>query len=248
MPSCRWSVVIDIDVGLRPRAGSQIGRFSDVHSTPYHGVHSFQRLVKRTLDVIGATVGLVILSPLLFLIGLAIRLESAGPALFKQTRLGRGGRPFVFYKFRTMVDGNDPTIHRQYVARLISGDTDELRGDTGSFKLECDARVTRFGRILRRTSIDELPQLLNVLRGDMSMVGPRPPLPYEAELYSSHALRRLECTPGITGLWQVSGRCQTTFDEMVELDIAYMETWSVWLDLGILLRTVPVVFGRKGAW
>ncbi len=204
--------------------------------------------LKRVADVCVSMIGLFLLSPILLLIGLIVRMESRGPALFRQERLGKNGAPFTFYKFRTMVDGNDPSIHKHYVSQLITGGSETLKGDTGSFKLENDPRVTRFGRILRRTSVDELPQLLNVLVGTMSLVGPRPPLKYEVELYSDRACRRLECRPGITGLWQVSGRCQTTFDEMVELDIEYVDNWSLGLDLRILARTIPVVFGRKGAW
>jgi len=203
---------------------------------------------KRALDVSIALVLLILLAPILLLVALAIRLESPGAALFRQERFGRGGERFTFYKFRTMVDGNDPTAHRTYVRQLITEGSNELKGDTGSFKLENDPRVTRLGHTLRRLSIDELPQLINVIAGDMSLVGPRPPLPYEVELYSAQASRRLECLPGITGLWQVSGRCETTFDEMVELDIRYIETWTLGLDLRILARTVPVVLGRKGAW
>ncbi|PKQ14947.1 MAG: UDP-phosphate galactose phosphotransferase [Actinobacteria bacterium HGW-Actinobacteria-7] len=204
--------------------------------------------IKRVADFCAAALGLVLLSPILVLVGLIIRLESPGPALFKQERLGQAGEPFTFLKFRTMVDGNDPSIHQEYVRELITQGSESLKGDTGSFKIENDPRVTRFGRILRRTSVDELPQLINVLIGDMSLVGPRPPLRYEVKLYSPRALRRLECRPGITGLWQVSGRCETTFDEMVALDIEYAERWSLGLDLKILVRTIPVVFGRKGAW
>ncbi len=188
------------------------------------------------------------LSPFLLLVAVAVRLESKGPALFRQTRLGKDAQPFTFYKFRTMVDGNDPEIHRRYVESLITKPSEELKGDTGSFKIENDPRLTKLGGLLRRTSIDELPQLFNVLTGDMSLVGPRPPLPYEVELYSARALRRLECRPGITGLWQVSGRCMTTFDEMVELDIEYIDTWSLGLDLRILARTPRAVLGGRGAW
>ncbi len=204
--------------------------------------------IKRVADTCASALGLLLLSPVLLLIGLIVRMESSGPALFRQERIGQGGVPFTFYKFRTMEDGNDSSIHQDYVRQLITEGSEDLKGDTGSFKIEDDPRVTRFGRILRRTSLDELPQLLNVLVGDMSLVGPRPPLQYEVELYSDYALRRLECKPGITGLWQVSGRCQTTFDEMVELDVEYVDSWSLGLDLRILARTVPVVFGREGAW
>jgi lipopolysaccharide/colanic/teichoic acid biosynthesis glycosyltransferase len=204
--------------------------------------------VKRSIDVLVSALGLAVLSPFLLLIAVAVRLESHGPALFRQVRLGKNGQPFTFYKFRTMVDGNDPSVHRRYVERLITRPSEELKGDTGSFKLEHDPRVTKVGGFLRRTSLDELPQLLNVLNGEMSLVGPRPPLVYEAELYSERASRRLECTPGITGLWQVSGRCLTTFDEMVELDIEYIESWSLGLDMAILARTLPAVINGGGAF
>jgi len=203
---------------------------------------------KRLLDVVVAALGLLVLSPLLFLIAITIRLESSGPAFFRQVRLGRDATPFTFYKFRTMTDGNDPSIHRRYVERLITKPSEQLKGDTGSFKLENDPRLTRLGRVLRRTSLDELPQLFNVFAGDMSLVGPRPPIAYEAELYTDRARRRLECKPGITGLWQVSGRCLTTFDEMVELDIEYIDNWSLGLDMAILVRTLPAVLSGKGAW
>ncbi len=212
------------------------------------GTRSAALVAKRVIDVIVAAVLLVVLSPVLLLIGLIVWFGSPGPALFQQERLGKDGRPFTFYKFRTMVDGNDPSAHKNYVRQLITNGSSELKGDTGSFKIENDPRVTRFGRILRRTSLDELPQLINILAGDMSLVGPRPPLSYEVELYSDRARRRLECVPGVTGLWQVSGRCETTFEEMVELDIRYIETWTLGLDMKILARTVPVVLGRKGAW
>jgi lipopolysaccharide/colanic/teichoic acid biosynthesis glycosyltransferase len=162
--------------------------------------------------------------------------------------VGKDGQPFIFYKFRTMTDGNDPAIHRCYVKSLITRPSEELKGDTGSFKLENDPRLTRLGKLLRCSSIDELPQLMNVLLGEMSLVGPRPAIDYEVELYSDRARRRLESKPGITGLWQVSGRCRTTFDEMVELDIEYIDGWSLWLDMEILVRTLPAVFSGMGAW
>jgi lipopolysaccharide/colanic/teichoic acid biosynthesis glycosyltransferase len=210
--------------------------------------NQLSHVAKRLFDSLGSACGLLVLAPALLIMGLIIRLESPGPALFRQQRLGKDGLPFTFYKFRTMFDGNDPSIHKKYVRKLITSGSEELKGDTGSFKIEDDPRVTRIGYFLRRWSIDELPQLLNVLMGDMSIVGPLPPLQYEVELYSEHARRRLECLPGITGLWQVSGRCETTFEEMVELDIEYVDNWSLALDASILLRTIPVVLGRRGAW
>jgi lipopolysaccharide/colanic/teichoic acid biosynthesis glycosyltransferase len=205
-------------------------------------------VLKRAVDLTVASAALVVLSPLLLLTAIAIKFDSRGPVVFRQRRLGKNGRPFVFLKFRTMFDGNDPAIHRAYVTKLMRDCTDELKGENGSFKIECDPRVTRVGRILRRTSIDELPQFVNVLRGEMSVVGPRPPVEYEAELYTDRERRRLEVLPGITGLWQVNGRCETTFDEMVDLDLAYVDTWSAGMDLKIMARTLGVVFDRKGAW
>ncbi|MCL2504001.1 MAG: sugar transferase [Coriobacteriia bacterium] len=210
--------------------------------------YSVERFGKRVIDLLGAVFGLVVLSPLFVLVGAAIRLESSGPAFFKQERIGKDGQPFTFYKFRTMKNGNNSKIHQEYVRRLITDGSEELKGETGSFKLGADPRITRLGHFLRHTSIDELPQLINVLTGEMSLVGPRPPLPYEVEVYPEHAFRRLEETPGMTGLWQVSGRADTTFDEMVELDVKYIDNWSLGLDVSILARTIPAVFGGKGAW
>lgn len=206
------------------------------------------RVTKRAIDVVGAAFGLLLLSPLLAMVALAVRLDSPGSPLFSQARLGKNGVPFTFYKFRSMSEGNDCSIHRAYVTRLIRSQSESLKGSEGSYKIERDPRVTRLGRILRRTSVDELPQLWNVLRGDMSLVGPRPPLPYEVELYTARHLRRLEVTPGMTGLWQVSGRTKTTFEQMVDLDLAYIDNWSLGLDLRILVRTVSAVLDRKGAW
>lgn len=205
-------------------------------------------LAKRLLDVTGSAIGLLLLSPLFAVLALAIRLDSKGPALYKQARLGKDGVPFVFYKFRTMTAGTACDVHKEYVTNLITSCSEDLKGDSGSYKLEDDDRVTRVGHYLRRTSVDELPQLWNVLRGDMSLVGPRPPLEYEVELYTPWQGRRLEVLPGMTGLWQVSGRNQLTYEQMIELDIAYIDDWSLGLDLSILWRTVSVVLTRRGAW
>ena len=205
-------------------------------------------LSKRALDVCGALVGLVGLSPLLVLVWLLIKWDSPGPAIYVQNRVGQGGRSLKMLKFRTMFEGNSCNIHRQYVTRLIEQAPADPESCSGSYKIENDPRVTRFGRILRRTSIAALPQLFNVFCGDMSLVGPRPPLDYEVELYSPRDVRRLQVFPGMTGLWQVSGRSRLTFDEMVDLDLEYIAQWSFWLDVQILWRTVSVVLGRKGAW
>ncbi len=188
----------------------------------------------------------------MLLTALAIKFTSPGPIIFKQIRLGQRGVPFVFYKFRSMLTNTDDRIHREYVTHLIKGNLKEInQGDqeTPLYKIKEDPRVTRVGRIIRKTSIDELPQLFNVLKGDMSLVGPRPPLPYEVEKYQSWHLRRiLDAKPGITGLWQVEGRSQTSFDDMVRLDLQYIRNWSPWLDFKILLKTVKVVLKSAGAF
>jgi len=204
--------------------------------------------VKRMIDFVLALIGLIVLSPVFVAIAMAIKSDSEGPVFFRQQRIGRFGRPFTFYKFRTMTHGNDPAIHREYVTSLIRDESEDLKGESGSYKIEADPRVTRLGRILRRTSLDELPQLINVVRGEMSLVGPRPPIGYEVDLYGSRERRRLEVLPGITGLWQVNGRCETTYQEMVDLDLLYIDAWSVVEDLKILGKTVGVVLNRKGAW
>jgi len=206
---------------------------------------------KRALDIVGAMLAIVLLSPVFLITALAVKMSSPGPIIFKQKRLGRAGVPFDFYKFRSMRHGNNDAIHRQYVQSLIKGDHDKVNQQNASnplYKMKADPRVTRVGRFIRKTSIDELPQLLNVLKGDLSLVGPRPPLPYEAENYRAWHLRRvLDVTPGITGLWQVEGRSKVSFDEMVRMDLRYIRRCSLALDLRILLRTVSVVLTCKGA-
>jgi lipopolysaccharide/colanic/teichoic acid biosynthesis glycosyltransferase len=207
--------------------------------------------LKRALDVIGTIGLLLLLSPLMLLIALAVAATSPGPVIFRQVRVGKRGVPFIFYKFRSMYCTADDRVHREYVAKLINGDLDEInQGEPAKplYKMQDDPRITRIGRLLRKTSMDELPQLFNVLKGDMSLVGPRPPLPYEAEKYQSWHLRRvLEIKPGITGLWQVNGRSKTSFDDMVRLDLRYLRTCSLPLDVAILLKTVKVVLQGHGA-
>jgi len=196
--------------------------------------------LKRVLDLVLTCLILVGLSPFLLLIVLAIKIGSSGPVLHTQIRLGKKGRPFVFYKFRSMsVDGDDAE-HRSYVKRLIKAGNPYEGGKNGKlfFKISDDGRVTRVGKLIRKYSVDEFPQLFNVLRGEMSLVGPRPPLPYEYEDYSDWDRRRLDGIPGITGLWQVSGKNTIPFEEMVKLDIHYLKDWSLWLDIKIIFRTI----------
>ena len=210
------------------------------------------RVMKRAFDVAGALLLLLVSLPLMVAAALAAGLSSPGPALFRQVRLGEGGRPFLYYKFRSMYVGNDDRLHRDYTRRLIEGEVRTLNnGGEGELllKLAADPRVTPVGRWLRRSSLDELPQLFNVLRGDMSLVGPRPPLPYEVRHYRDWHLRRiLSAKPGLTGLWQVSSRSSSSFDEMVRMDLRYADTWSPWADIKILLQTVPAVLSAKGAY
>jgi exopolysaccharide biosynthesis polyprenyl glycosylphosphotransferase len=207
--------------------------------------------LKRSLDVAGAIVALLLLSPLMLAIAIAVVVTSRGPVIFKQARLGKRGVPFTFYKFRSMYCNADDQVHRDYVAKLIAGEEEAVNQGSDAkphYKMKDDPRITRVGRLIRKTSMDELPQLFNVLRGDMSLVGPRPPLPYEAEKYQSWHLRRvLEVKPGITGLWQVDGRSKTSFDEMVRMDLRYTRHCSLALDLKILLKTVKVVLRGDGA-
>jgi lipopolysaccharide/colanic/teichoic acid biosynthesis glycosyltransferase len=198
----------------------------------------------RTLDLAVALVALVLLTPLLLAIALWIRLDSRGPALFRQERRGRDMEPFVVNKFRSMQVNTPNDEHVAYVQSLIAGDAE--RKET-LFKLVADERVTSAGRVLRKSSLDELPQLLNVVRGNMSLVGPRPCLDYELEKYPQHAFGRFSVKPGITGLWQVSGRSQLSFDEMIALDLDYARQRSFRFNVKILLRTLPVVLFGRGA-
>ena len=208
------------------------------------------RLVKRAFDVALATAALVALSPFWLAVALLIKLDSRGPVLYRQERVGMDGRVFLFLKFRTMHRDADDRAHREYQRRLIQGQPDTNLGDQKRpvYKLHADPRVTSVGRVLRRLSLDETPQLLNVLRGDMSIVGPRPPIPYEVEAYAHWHRKRLDMKPGLTGLWQVSGRNRLTFDEMVRLDLFYIENWSLLLDLRIILKTLPVVLRGDDAY
>ncbi len=222
--------------GARPHADGS-GRTSTARS-------SFVRATRRTLDFSVAALALLLTSPLLIAIAIAIKLDSQGPVLFRQRRVGRSRREFTIFKFRTMRQDADASRHRKYVQTLIGGESQSERGRL--YKLSVDDRVTRVGRVLRSWSLDELPQLINVLRGEMALVGPRPVIPYEVEMYPEDYLRRFAVKPGLTGLWQVSGRNERTYDEMVSFDIEYAEADSLLLDLRILLKTVPVVLRRQG--
>ena len=197
------------------------------------------RVLKRTFDLIVAALAIVLLLPLWLLIALFIKLASKGPVFYTQERVGMDGRLFLLYKFRTMKAGADPELHREYQKAFIAGRAEANIGNDNkpTYKLLADPRITRIGKLLRRTSLDEVPQLLNVLLGDMSIVGPRPPIPYEVEAYELWHRKRLDMKPGLTGLWQVSGRNRLPFEEMVRLDLFYIENWSLLLDLKIILRT-----------
>ncbi len=216
-------------------------------------VTQFFSVTKRLMDIVGSALLLVIFAPVFLTIALAIKVSSKGPVLFRQRRVGQYGKSFTFLKFRSMYVGNDSSVHREYVTQLIAGEAERNPGKSngdgiGVYKLTNDARITWVGAFLRRSSLDELPQLLNVLGGEMSLVGPRPAIPYEVAAYQTwHRRRVLEVKPGITGLWQVSGRCKVTFDEMVRLDLRYAKTWSPWLDMKILLRTPRAVLVGDGA-
>jgi lipopolysaccharide/colanic/teichoic acid biosynthesis glycosyltransferase len=229
-------------------------RESLVHPPPAHRAAvgsprslTAARLAKRLLDLVVATACLAVASLVLLPVAAAIRLTTPGPALFRQTRLGRDRRPFVLYKFRTMYVDCPDDVHREYVTKLLTEERPPDGGRAGVFKLEGDDRITPVGRLLRRPSIDELPQLLNVIRGDMSLVGPRPPLPWEAEMFDTIFSGRFAVPPGLTGLWQVSGRNSLTMRQGLELDVEYVRRQSLALDLWILIKTVPTVLSTRGA-
>ncbi len=202
-------------------------------------------VVKRVMDIAGSLFALILFAPVVLIIAALIKLTSKGPVLFKQERLGFRGNPFRLLKFRSMYVQNDSTAHQEYVKRFIAGKAcpaDELTSGAKVYKLEKDPRVTPLGRFLRSTSLDEFPQFLNVLKGEMSLVGPRPPIRYEVARYAVwHRERLFAARPGITGLWQVEGRSRVTFEEMVRLDLKYAADWSIWLDIKILLRTPRAV-------
>jgi lipopolysaccharide/colanic/teichoic acid biosynthesis glycosyltransferase len=207
--------------------------------------------MKRLIDIVGGALALIVFSPILAIIALAIKATSKGPVFFKQQRVGQYGKRFTFLKFRSMKVDNDSRVHEEYVKKLIAGQAERKsangNGD-GVYKLTNDSRITRVGAFLRRTSLDEMPQFLNVLTGEMSLVGPRPAIPYEVAAYQTwHRRRVLEVKPGITGLWQVNGRSRVSFDDMVRLDLQYARVWSPWMDIKILLLTPRAVLLGEGA-
>jgi lipopolysaccharide/colanic/teichoic acid biosynthesis glycosyltransferase len=204
------------------------------------------------IDILGSLLGLTLLAPVFAAISVAIKVSSKGPIIFRQERIGQNNKPFTFLKFRSMHSDSESELHRQYIARFIAGEAGgkSVRNDGAVvYKLLGDPRVTSVGHFLRRTSLDELPQLVNVLKGEMSLVGPRPPLPYELEAYDIwHRRRLVEARPGITGLWQISGRSRVKFDDMVRLDLRYAQSWSLWMDINILLRTPRAILSGEGAY
>jgi len=211
--------------------------------------------VKRLMDIVGSGIGLILSTPIFLVVAALIKLTSEGPVFFRQQRIGQHGTPFTFLKFRTMFTNNDHSVQKEFVQQLIAGKVKPSTNGNGNgnghgvYKIKADPRVTRIGSFLRRSSLDELPQLINVLRGEMSLVGPRPPVRYEVDAYEIwHRGRLMEAKPGITGLWQVNGRSRVKFDEMVRLDIRYARTWSLWLDIKILVRTPHAVLLGEGAY
>ncbi|OGF16939.1 MAG: hypothetical protein A2W00_10905 [Candidatus Eisenbacteria bacterium RBG_16_71_46] len=225
--------------GVAPASGAEgfASAFPHAGAAPVEGI--YLRIGKRVIDVAGAAIALLLASPLLLFAAILIKLESRGPVLYRSTRIGRDGREFTFLKLRSMVNGADR--HRHHLSHL-----NECDGPV--FKISNDPRVTRVGRFLRRSSIDEIPQFWNVLRGEMSLVGPRPPIPEEVAQYEPWQLRRLSVRPGLTCLWQISGRSRIGFDEWMRLDLEYIKHQSLGLDLKILCRTIPAVLSREGAY
>jgi len=213
--------------------------------------NGISRKMKRFMDIVGSLLALVIFSPIILAVAAAVKFTSEGPVLFRQERIGQWGETFTFLKFRSMLVKQSENPHKAYIEKFIkeNGSANGNSSEPPVFKLTNDPRVTAVGRFIRKTSLDELPQLINVLRGEMSLVGPRPPVPYEFEIYDVwHRMRMLSVKPGITGLWQVYGRSSTNFDEMVRLDLKYVTDWSLWQDIKIILRTPWAVIAGKGAY
>jgi exopolysaccharide biosynthesis polyprenyl glycosylphosphotransferase len=240
----------NVHIDLVPRLFEAVSANVGIHTLeglplvglPASRISRSSRLLKRGLDLLGSAILLAILAPLLLVIAFLIRRDSAGPVFFRQTRLGLDLNEFTLLKFRTMHEGTDETPHREYIKQIMSSDA--LPRSNNLYKLE-RSEITRVGRWLRKTSLDELPQLINVLRGEMSLVGPRPLIPYELELFAPHHFERFHVPAGLTGLWQVEARAHTTFGEALDLDVAYARGWSLGLDLKLLLRTPLVIFRKR---
>jgi exopolysaccharide biosynthesis polyprenyl glycosylphosphotransferase len=241
------SVHIDVVPRLFEAVGANVGIHTleglPLVGLPASRISRSSRLLKRALDLFGSAVLLSILAPLMLFVAFFIRRDSRGPVFFRQTRLGLDLKEFTLLKFRTMHDGTDEAPHREYIKQIMRSDA--LPGSNNLYKLDRDDSITRVGRWLRKTSLDELPQLINVLRGEMSLVGPRPLIPYELELFAPHHFERFLVPAGLTGLWQVEARAHTTFVEALDLDVAYARGWSLGLDLRLLLRTPLVMFRRR---
>jgi exopolysaccharide biosynthesis polyprenyl glycosylphosphotransferase len=241
----------DVHIDLVPRLFEAVGANVGIHTIeglplvglPATGISRSSMLLKRGVDILGSATLLTLVAPVMLLIAVLIRSESQGPVFFRQARLGKGVREFTLLKFRTMRDGTDDAPHREYIKQIMRSDA--LPGSNNLYKLERQDSITRVGRWLRKTSLDELPQLINVLRGEMSLVGPRPLIPYELELFAPHHFERFLVPAGLTGLWQVEARAHSTFGEALELDVAYARGWSLGLDLRLLLRTPLVVFRKQ---
>jgi lipopolysaccharide/colanic/teichoic acid biosynthesis glycosyltransferase len=249
-----WIKKIDISFHVFPESKKglsadkpfNINLYPDIEKKDFR--KKFSLFMKNFFDIVGSTIALLFFSPFFLIIAAAIKATSPGTVFFRQERVGLNGKTFLFFKFRSMITNNDPLQHKEYIRKFINQQKSAAT-EKKVFKLTNDSRVTTVGRFLRKTSLDELPQLINVLKGDMSLVGPRPPITYECELYDIwHRRRLLSCKPGITGLWQVLGRSRTTFDEMVRLDLKYTQEWSLLLDLKILLMTPKAVLSGIGAF
>lgn len=226
--------------------------FSNVDMTTFEGIpvieltqknKFFNLLIKRVIDIIVSLLLLLILLPFFLIISIIIKIDSSGPVFFLQERVGKNGKKFKMLKFRTMYKDNDERVHKEYVTKLIK---EGKKDESGIYKIKDDPRITKIGKFLRAFSFDEFPQLINVLKGEMSLVGPRPPIEYEVENYDQWHKRRLSVKPGMTGMWQVSGRNSVGFEDMVLLDIYYVENFNIWLDIIILLKTIPAIVKREG--
>jgi lipopolysaccharide/colanic/teichoic acid biosynthesis glycosyltransferase len=236
--------MIDAKARINALSQSNVNYLSST-SLLYTTERPLYEMAKRMLDVLVALVALIALAPLMVVIAAAVRLDSAGAAIYAQRRVGKGGELFTVLKFRSMVSDSDESLHREFAKRYINGSCQA--DENGCYKVDADPRITKMGRLLRATSLDELPQLINVLKGDMSLVGPRPAVAYEVEEYERWQTRRLAVMPGMTGLAQVNGRSGLAFSQLVRHDLEYVEKRNIMLDLAILAKTVPTVLMRKAA-